>query len=350
MDIRTADCDPLIQTGGEDATGTQRKDDELTIAVYKRRWYILMIFSLMSTTQGFVWSTWGPIATSAYDAFGWTDADIALLAIWGPVCYILGAPLFLWLQNSKGLRWATVLEGGLVTAGAGLRCISSTHPLVTWLANVSQILNALAGPMTMGAFANLSATWFPAHQRTTSTTILSVVKGLEFRLSFIVGPLIVPSTVNSTQSLGNRTVDEVRKDIKFLMYVTFGWCAFLFICILMYFPAKPPHPPSRAASLKKLSHIAGIKLLVRNRKFWMVAFAFILPYGTQIGWASVLDVNLSKISISQTTVGWLGFTAGTTGNICSLLVGKCSDIFSRRLKLIILLCYAVSAPFFTIFT
>ena len=201
----------------------------------------------------------------------------------------------------------------------------------------------------MGAFANLSATWFPAHQRTTSTTILSVVKGLGFRLSFIVGPLIVPSTGNSTQ-LYHRTVDEVRKDIMFLMYVTFGWCALLFICILVYFPAKPPHPPSRAASLKKLSHIAGIKLLVRNRKFWIVAFAFILPYGTQIGWASVLDVNLSKISISQTTAGWLGFTAGTIGNVCSLLVGKCSDIFSRRMKLIILLCYAVSVPFFTMFT
>ena len=130
MDISPADCDPLIQTGDQDATGTQRKD-ELAIVVYKRRWYILMIFSLISTTQGFVWSTWGPIATSANDAFGWTDADIALLAIWGPVCYILGAPLFSWLQNSKGLRWATVLEGGLVTAGAGLRCISSSPPLVT---------------------------------------------------------------------------------------------------------------------------------------------------------------------------------------------------------------------------
>ena len=256
MDISPVDCDPLIQTCEQDATGTQRKDDELTIAVYKRRWYILMIFSLMSTTQGFVWSTWGPTATSANDAFGWTDADIALLAIWGPVCYILGAPLFSWLQNSKGLRWATVLEGGLVTAGAGLRCISSNPPLVTWLANVSQILNALAGPMTIGAFANLSATWFPAHQRTISTTIMSVVKGLGFRMAFIVGPLIVPGRGNSTQfyqtdqkNASHRTVDEVRKDIMFLMYVTFGWCALLFICILVYFPAKPPHPPSRSAYL-----------------------------------------------------------------------------------------------------
>ena len=81
----------------------------------------------------------------------------------------------------------------------------------------------------------------------------------------------------------------------------------------------------------------------------MVAIAFVLPYGTQIGWGSMLDVNLNKIGISQTTAGWLGFMAGIIGNICALLAGKFAEVFRRKMKIIIILFYTLSAPFFLVY-
>lgn len=71
--------------------------------VYKRRYYILMVYSLLAFTQGGLWNTWGPIAASSEDAFGWTDADIALFANWGPISYIIATFILSWIVDVKGL-------------------------------------------------------------------------------------------------------------------------------------------------------------------------------------------------------------------------------------------------------
>ena len=43
------------------------------------------------------------------------------------------------------------------------------------------------GPVAMGGAPLLSATWFPAHQRTTATAVGSVLNGIGVSVSFIVG-------------------------------------------------------------------------------------------------------------------------------------------------------------------
>lgn len=73
-----------------------------TCRVYHRRWYILVVFSLIAGLQGCVWNTWGPITGSAEAVYGWTDGTIALLENWGPITYILSFVLFSWLMDVKG--------------------------------------------------------------------------------------------------------------------------------------------------------------------------------------------------------------------------------------------------------
>jgi hypothetical protein len=73
-----------------------------TCRVYHRRWYILIVFSLIAGLQGCVWNTWGPITGSAKAVYGWSDGTIALLENWGPITYILSFVLFSWLLDIKG--------------------------------------------------------------------------------------------------------------------------------------------------------------------------------------------------------------------------------------------------------
>ena len=70
--------------------------------VYHRRWYILVVFSLIAGLQAGVWNTWGPIAGSAESVFGWGDGSIALLENWGPITFILSFIFFSWLMDVKG--------------------------------------------------------------------------------------------------------------------------------------------------------------------------------------------------------------------------------------------------------
>ena len=70
----------------------------MELGVSWRRWYVLAVFSLMSlmqvgppleVPQAVIWNTWGPIETGAQDAFQWGSADIAMLANWGTVTFLL---------------------------------------------------------------------------------------------------------------------------------------------------------------------------------------------------------------------------------------------------------------------
>ena len=70
--------------------------------LYRRRWYILFVFSMCSFTQSLLWNTWGPIAASTEFAFGWTNVDIAVLALWGPIAFCLTVYLFSWIVQTKG--------------------------------------------------------------------------------------------------------------------------------------------------------------------------------------------------------------------------------------------------------
>jgi len=75
---------------------------ETEIKVYKRRWYILFVYCVLSFTQATLWNTWGPIAQTSESAFGWTDADIALFTNLGPIAFLFVVFLISWIVDTKG--------------------------------------------------------------------------------------------------------------------------------------------------------------------------------------------------------------------------------------------------------
>ena len=73
--------------------------------VYKRRWYILLVFFICSALNGMKWNTWGPIQGTAQVAFGWTKTTVTLLAAWGPVAFIVVFLPVSWLMDTKGKKF-----------------------------------------------------------------------------------------------------------------------------------------------------------------------------------------------------------------------------------------------------
>ena len=58
---------------------------------------------------GAIWNTWGPIAPAIGPVFSLDDNEIALLANWGPICYLLFVFVAAWLIDVKGLRSAMLV-------------------------------------------------------------------------------------------------------------------------------------------------------------------------------------------------------------------------------------------------
>lgn len=336
--------------------------------VYKRRWYVLLVFSLVAAVQGGYWNTWGPIAASTEEAFGWDDADIALLSNWGPIAYIISAVFFAWVIDVKGIRVSVLVTMSLVAAGAGIRCITSKPPYVKWTVHTGQLLNGLGGPVAMGLPPVLSATWFPPHERTTATAVSQILNGLGVGVFFIIGPYLVPDKPpdNSNSSVYNASyettmapnttdvssrIQNERNEIMFLMYIEFGFAAFILLVSLVYFPDKPPLPPCTTASIERLEFKKGLSQLLRNFKFWMIC----LTYGVSLGvfncWQSVLDVNLKPHGISEDEAGWMGFYGTLAASLTCVIVARFSDVFTKHMRLFLVILYvggALAMAWFTV--
>ncbi|XP_060551826.1 solute carrier family 49 member 4 homolog isoform X2 [Ruditapes philippinarum] len=377
--------------------GQQSKDGQPVsdTAVYSRRWYILIVFCLGSFCQALVWNTWGPITESAEIVLDWQDSNIGMLANYGNIAFMITVLPMCYLVDVKGLRISLLICAFLVMAGTSIRCIT-LHPVpATWLANICAVLNGIGGSVPFAGPAALSSVWFPPDQRATATAIVSFANYLGVSLSFIIGPQMVSSpaykTTNSTthdnitdiairspsigmvHSMGtfhvvpvlnniyaysNHTHKELINktnlitDIKNYLYFQAGLGVLFFLLVLIYFPARPPKPPSATAAIKRTEYMTGLSRLLCNGSVWLIVLAYALPTGILGVWQSVLDVNLKPLGISQNTAGYMGFWQTLAGCTAGLVIARFADIFMKRMKLFLITLFlgavAASAWFFVL--
>ncbi|XP_077993120.1 solute carrier family 49 member 4 homolog [Glandiceps talaboti] len=324
--------------------------------VYKRRWYILLLFSFTAFTQGLTWNTWGPIADTAKVVLpGWENSDIALLTNWGPITYIITAFVFSWLMDVRGLRVSVVITHFLLMIGTGIRCIPLPVHLIKWTMHTGQIFIGLAGPVAMAAPTLISATWFPLHERTTATAISTVFSYFGVAASFLIGPLIVKDLPDGNNTgyvincdlLNNRFVGidnpihhEEINQIWHLLYIECAWEGLLFLMTIIYFPAKPPLPPSISAGLQRMEYKTGIFQLTKKWAFLCLGLAYGISCGVYSGWGSVVDIILKPHGVSQSEAGWIGFWSNIVGAGGGLGIARIVDCcLGKHIKKVLLLLY-----------
>lgn len=356
------------------------QSSSLGVETFKRRWYILLLFSLIGLWQGIVWNTWGPISDSTTLVFGWKDADIAMFCNVGNITYCVVVFFASYIMDVIGLRVATLVCSGCIFAGAALRCISTHATTQYWLCLLGAVLNGAAGCVTFSAPALFSSIWFPRQQRATATAIISMCNYIGVSGSFIIGPQIV-KYVNPFANVTNYFIADSFDDFRFenlsnieiknvsstaapttdhptnhdfiisnqlheimeLMYIEAGVAAFLFLLVIIYFPSKPPKPPSVSAAVERLDFREGLRILSRQGKFWLVGLSYAIPSGVLGMWCSVLNINLHHVGITQDDAGWLGFYYITAGAVAGLFVCMFSDHFSRHIKSLLLGLYILAS-------
>uniref|UniRef100_A0A2C9LVK1 Major facilitator superfamily (MFS) profile domain-containing protein n=1 Tax=Biomphalaria glabrata TaxID=6526 RepID=A0A2C9LVK1_BIOGL len=217
-----------------------------------------------------------------------------------------------------------------VFIGTVCRVITSDKDSATILIHIGQFLNGIAGPVGMGGMPTLSAIWFPANERITATAIGTSISVLGSALPFVLGPFLVsdgPPNLNvtttaapvstsvlfstnlnhlrssashlilSTMEPGNVTAARIqreRDEIMKYMYYSCGFAGLIFLIILIYFPAKPPHPPCLSASVEREKYWSGLwslrrfaSLFARQMKLFILIM-FLLSAGCFTVFALVL--------------------------------------------------------------
>ena len=77
--------------------------DRNDIKVYKKRWYILAMFFLLSVGQSIMYNTWSPIQRTARAVYKWDSFMIDLMPALGCIGPCLTIIPLGWLMDVKGM-------------------------------------------------------------------------------------------------------------------------------------------------------------------------------------------------------------------------------------------------------
>ena len=73
------------------------------VKVYKKRWFILLVYCINAFLQSVIWNTWGPIEATARAVYKWEDYVIDLISAWGGITYCISMMSFAWIMDVKGI-------------------------------------------------------------------------------------------------------------------------------------------------------------------------------------------------------------------------------------------------------
>ena len=321
-------------------------------AIYKTRWYVLIIVVLSNVHNNNLWAYWGSIAQSAKIVYDWTDNTIFILVNLGNGAAFLATLAGCYFLDRQGIRASVLVCYGCMVLSTVSKIITmDTYP-ATILIGIGQIFNGLASSVTGAIPAVVSEVWFPLNERATATAIAALAAGLGSATTFIIGPLAVSSPVmNGSLVLFNEThITTIRTQLKHLNVAMFGVCALLLFICIVYLPAKPPTPPSLTAASDRYGFKKGILNLMRRPNMWYICAMYGVSMGSYGSWGSVLNIILHPLGISQTEAGWMAFSGSIAGILSGIAMGKLADVFKRKMKVLLVIDFIFIVIFVGWFT
>ncbi|XP_035420123.1 solute carrier family 49 member A3 isoform X1 [Cygnus atratus] len=283
---------------------------------YRRRWFLLVVVCLLNCSNAMLWLTFAPVAdkTAAY-------FHISLEMVnWLSIVYLLiSIPFGLvatWVLDSVGLRCAVILSAWLNMTGSIIRMFSvmkfmSLGSQNYWYLFVGQCLCALAQPLVIFSPTKLAALWFPDHQRATANMISSMSNPLGILTANVLSPILVPEGKHIPLMLGVYAIPALTA------------CALATVGI---HEKVPPTPPSASATNSTSQpFLTGLKMLLRNKPYIILAVCFGGGIGMFTCFSALLEQILCEKGYSNVFAGLNGALFTVFGLLGAFLLGLYVD-------------------------
>ncbi len=148
-----------------------RPQSPITPRVYYRRWFMLLIFCLVSMSNAAQWIQYATISNVVRDYYNVGYLTVDWLSMIYMLVYIpLIFPVTWLLEKEQGLKVIGVLAASLNCSGAWLRYAGSV-PETFYLAFLGQTVVSIAQVFILGMPAHVAATWFGANEVSTACAI-----------------------------------------------------------------------------------------------------------------------------------------------------------------------------------
>ncbi|XP_060040492.1 solute carrier family 49 member A3, partial [Erinaceus europaeus] len=254
--------------------------------IYRRRWLFLLVVSLLSCSNATLWLSFAPVADTVARRFLLSMEQINWLSL---VYLVVSIPAGLgatWVLDTAGLRWATLLSAWLNVAGSALRalpCVLPTPGAPFAFLLGGQSLCALAQTLVVFSPAKLAALWFPEHQRALANTVATMSNPLGVLVANLLSPALVREENDVPIMLGIYILPAALA------------CLLATTCLWESVPPSPPSAGASQSSSSSQSFCTGMKLLVRNKAYVLLALCF----GGGVGIFSSFSALLEQVLCVQ---------------------------------------------------
>lgn len=217
------------------------------------------------------------------------------------------------------------------------------QPLPVVVVFVAQSANAIAGPLLNSVPGLIAATWFPPKERTLATAIGFLSQNLGSALAFVLGLIV--------------TTDS---RIWTLLYIEAGISVVVTVPVFIYFPERPPSPPSASSSElttgTDLSVLESIKAyfwsiigIMKNLSFVLILVGGGVSAGVSGGWLGLLDAIMAPLNYTTPQVNGMGVSTTIAAIVGGLAMGIICAKIQRQLKIMLIILFALSASIFVWF-
>ncbi|CAI4221053.1 unnamed protein product [Auanema sp. JU1783] len=305
--------------------------------VFRKRWAILIMFILLSASNGAQWIQYSIIAGLVSDFY-----DVSYTAVdWTSMIYMLTYIFFFipaaWLLDRYGLRVSILLGAAGNCIGAWIK-ILSTSPDAFWITFIGQTIVGASQMFTLGIPPRLAAVWFGPDEVSTACAAGVFGNQLGIAVGFVLPPLLVH----------NGTTNAVAWDLNVLFLSSAVVNTLIFVLIILFFTSKPSVPPSLAqltAQEEKAfdsNFWSTLASLLTSRNFVLL----FVTYGINTGVFYAVSTLLSQMVLSfypdeTETVGQIGLVIVLAGMIGSVVGGYSLDKF-KKFKWTTILVYLFS--------
>jgi len=314
------------------------KDDYV---LYTRRWLILAVFSLVVVGQNAFWNTFGAIEPFAVEHYNTNKKMINFLGSLGPIVFIPCSFVSVWFVDKFGLRKSVVTMALLCGLGALIRSVyikNFEYNIIFPI--IGQCLNNLSGPFSMILQPKLSGVWFAPKERTVATAI-----GFQANVIGLSGCYFISMLVTKSS------------DVPFLLYVYAAYGVVVLLLTIIYFPEKPPTPPSYTSEMAGVAEDVTPFAILKNSwkcvtASWSAAILIFFgscPGGIYSAWGAMLVEIVTPLGYTETQAEWFGVWAMVAGGIGGVLFGKFHDIY-RHYKLWLVILFIADTCVFVWFT
>ena len=299
------------------------------LRLYGYRWVLLLAFMFINVTIQILWICFAPVAGQAATYYGVSELQIGLLAMVFMIVYIPVSIPASWAIDTFGPRKAIGFGAVLLAVFGLLRGLFTSSFATTLLFTIGI---AVAQPFLLNAYTTIAARWFGLKERATAVGLMTVAAFL----GIVVGEIATPPLVDRYGFGG----------MQFVYGIAAAVSGVVFVALMRERPPTPPSPPGHEERALVLD---GMKRILRQRAFYVIAFAFLVVGGIFNGLSTWVEGMVRPKGLSPNQAGTLAGVMLIGAIVGAVVLPLMSDRYHRRVP-VVLLGMIVAVPALSVLT